>query len=71
LIWLKKKEISSKNFETGKIAGSDQKYSGLKREKSLFLLFFWINLKTKNVTIKTISKLVNASGNVITDQNQI
>ena len=44
---IEKKEISSKNFETGKIAGSDQKYSGLKREKSLFLLFFLDKSKNK------------------------
>jgi hypothetical protein len=41
---IEKKEISSKNFETGKIAGSDQKYSG---QKSLFLLFFLDKSKNK------------------------
>ena len=32
---------------------------------------FFINLETKIFTNKTIPKLVNESGNVITDQNQI
>ena len=33
--------------------------------------FFFINLEAKHFTNKTIPKLVNESGNVITDQNQI
>ena len=37
----KKKKSHLKIFETGKIAGSDQKCSGLKREKSLFYSFFY------------------------------
>jgi hypothetical protein len=32
---------------------------------------FFIYLETKHFTHKTIPKLVNASGNVVTDQNQI
>jgi hypothetical protein len=35
------------------------------------LSHFSINLETKNCTNKTIPKLVNESGNVIADQNQI
>jgi hypothetical protein len=48
---------------------SDQKCNGLKREKSH--QFFFINLENIFFTNKTIPKLVNESGNVVTDQNQI
>jgi flavorubredoxin len=44
----------------------------MKREKShQFVIFFFINQETIFFTNKTIPKLVNESGNVITDQNQI
>jgi hypothetical protein len=38
---------------------------------SFFFFFFFYKSRKKNVTNKTIPKLVNESGNVITDQNQI
>ena len=76
LIWLGKKEISSKYLETGKIAGllyQIKNAVGWRGRKNIFFFFFFLFYKSrkKNVTNKTIPKLVNESGNVITDQNQI
>jgi hypothetical protein len=56
---------------TGKIAGllyQIKNSVGWRGEKPSI---FYINLETKFCTNKTIPKLVNESGNVITDQNQI
>ena len=67
-----KKEIWSKKFETGKTAGllyQIKNTVGWRRRKAINI--FYIYLETNKFTHKTIPKLVNESGNVITDQNQI
>ena len=72
---IEKKEIWSKNFETGTIAGLLYQIKNavgwIGRKAIIFFIFLFINLETIFFTNKTIPKLLNESGNVITDHTQI
>jgi hypothetical protein len=71
VISLKKKKPDLKNLRQEKLRGCYIRSKMQWAEEGEKSSIFFINLETKMFTNKTIPKLVNESGNVITDQNQI
>ena len=71
-IWLKKKKKSDlKNLRQEKLQGCYIRSKMQWAEEGEKPSIFFINLENIFFTNKTIPKLVNESGNVVTDQNQI
>ena len=68
---IEKKKSDLKNLRQEKLQGCYIRSKMQWAEEGKKPSIFFINLETKIFKNKTIPKLVNESGNVITDQNQI
>jgi hypothetical protein len=68
---IEKKKSDLKNLRQEKLQGCYIRSKIQWAEEGEKPSIFFIYLETKHFTHKTIPKLVNASGNVVTDQNQI
>jgi hypothetical protein len=68
---IEKKKSDLKNLRQEKLQGCYIRSKIQWAEEGEKPSIFFIYLETKKFTHKTIPKLVNESGNVITDQNQI